>query len=61
MNSKKTVTLSIDEKTYEEYKKYCEENGLVLSKRVEFFMKDELNKKGGKKWLYTFISKYSTT
>ena len=45
MNNKKTVTLSIDEKTYEEYKKYCEENGLILSKRVEFFMKDELNKK----------------
>jgi len=45
MNNKKTVTLSIDEKTYEEYKKYCEENGLILSKRVEIFMKDELNKK----------------
>ena len=45
MNNKKTVTLSIDEKTYEEYKKYCEENGLILSKRVEMFMKNELNKK----------------
>jgi len=45
MNNKKTVTLSIAEKTYEEYKKYCEENGLILSKRVEMFMKNELNKK----------------
>ena len=45
MNNKKTVTLSIDEKTYEEYKKYCEENGLILSKQVEMFMKNELNKK----------------
>jgi len=45
MNNKKTVTLSIDKKTYEEYKKYCEENGLILSKRVEMFMKNELNKK----------------
>jgi len=49
MNNKKTVTLSIDEKTYEEYKKYCEENGLILSKRVEMFMKGELNKKGENK------------
>jgi len=44
MNNKKTVTLSIDEKTYERYKKYCEENGLILSKKVEMFMKEELNK-----------------
>jgi len=49
MNNRKTVTLSVDEKIYEEYKKYCEEYGLILSKRVEFFMKDELNKKREKK------------
>ena len=45
MNNKKPVTLSIDEKTYEDYRKHCEENGLILSKKVEMFMKEELNKK----------------
>jgi len=48
MNNKKTVTLSIDEKTYEEYKKYCEENGLILSKQVENFMLEQIKKKGAK-------------
>ena len=44
MNNKKTVTLSINEKIYEEYKKYCEENGLILSKQVEMFMKEQLKR-----------------
>jgi len=47
-NNKKTVTLSIDEEVYKEYKKYCEENGFILSKMVEKFMKDELKKKARK-------------
>jgi len=46
MNSKKTVTLSIDEKVYEEYRKFCEENGFIISKQVEKFMKEELKKRG---------------
>ena len=45
MRNKKAVTLSIDEETYENYRKYCEENGLILSKKVEIFMKEELQKK----------------
>jgi len=49
MNNKKPVTLSIDEKTYEEYRKHCEENGLILSKKVEMFMKEELEKEKGMK------------
>ena len=43
-NNKKIVTLSIDEDVYNEYKKYCEENGFILSKMVERFMRNELNK-----------------
>ena len=28
----KRVTLSVDSKIYDEYKKYCEEKGIILSK-----------------------------
>lgn len=42
--SKKTISLSVEEKIYESYKKYCEEKGIILSKQFENFMKDELNK-----------------
>jgi len=44
-NNKKIVTLSIDKGVYNEYKRYCEENGFVLSKIVEKFMKEDLKKK----------------
>ena len=44
--TRKTVSLSIDEEIYEAYKKYCEENSLILSRKVETFMKEELKKKG---------------
>ena len=40
----KRVTLSIDSKIYDEYKKYCEERGIILSKQVELFMKEEIKK-----------------
>lgn len=39
---RKTVALSLDEDIYEQYKKFCEENGIILSKQVEFFMKKKL-------------------
>jgi hypothetical protein len=35
---KKKVTLSIDSKTYSDFQKYCNENAIVLSKRVEIFI-----------------------
>ncbi len=41
---RKTVSLSVDEKIYDEYKKYCDERGIILSKQVEMFMKKELEK-----------------
>ena len=44
INLKKKVTLSIDSETYNSYKKYCEENAIMLSKKVELFMKKELEK-----------------
>ena len=44
------VTLSIDEKVYFDFQKYCEDNAIMLSKKIEIFMKDFLKekKKGGK-------------
>lgn len=44
-NKKKTITLSVDSQTYEEYRKHCEQNGLIVSKQVEMFMKDEIEKR----------------
>mgnify|MGYP000450983694 FL=1 len=41
---KKRVTLFVDSEIYEKYKQYCERNGLILSKRFEIFMEDELKK-----------------
>ena len=43
----KKVTLSIDSKVYNNFKKFCEENAIMLSKKVELIMKEimEENKK----------------
>ena len=41
---RKKVTLSIDAKTYDEFRKFCEENAIMLSKKIELFMKKELEK-----------------
>lgn len=42
----KRVTLSVDSKIYDEFKRYCEERGIIISKQFELFMKDELKKRG---------------
>ena len=39
---KQKVTLSIDSDTYQKFQKYCEENAIMLSKKIELFMKKEL-------------------
>jgi hypothetical protein len=41
------VTLSLNEETYKQYQKFCEENTIALSKSVEKFMSDKIN--GNKK------------
>jgi len=47
---RKKVTLSLDFDTYKKFQKYCEENDIMLSKRVERIMKKELDaNKGGRK------------
>ena len=39
---RKTVALSVDEDIYNAYQKYCEENHMILSRKVEAHMKKEL-------------------
>ena len=41
---KQKVTLSIDREIYEKYKKWCEDNAIMLSKKIELFMRDQLEK-----------------
>ncbi len=45
----KNVTLKIDSKVYDEYRKFCKEEGLIVSKQIEKFIKEQLrkNNKGG--------------
>jgi hypothetical protein len=45
---RKTVALSLDEDIYQAYKKHCEEHHIILSRKVESFMKQQLeeNKNG---------------
>lgn len=45
---RKTVALSLDESIYQEYKKYCEEKSMILSRKVESFMKKELEQNNKK-------------
>ena len=42
--AKKTVSLSVEEEVYEEYRKFCEQKGIILSKQFENFMVEELKK-----------------
>lgn len=45
----KNVTLKIDSKVYDEYRKYCKDKGLIVSKQFENFIKEELKNNGGDK------------
>ena len=44
---RKTVALSLDEYIYENYQEYCEKHSMILSRKVEKFMEEELKKKRG--------------
>ncbi len=42
---KRKVTLSIESKIYDDFKKFCDENAVMLSKKVENVMKELMKKK----------------
>jgi hypothetical protein len=37
-----TITIKISKDLLEKYKKYCNDNGLSLSKRLRFFMEKDI-------------------
>jgi len=39
---RKTVALSLDEDIYEKYQKYCSENQMVVSRKIDMLMKKDL-------------------
>jgi len=43
--AKKKVTLSIDSRVYDTFRKYCEENAIMLSKKIEIIMRSTLKNK----------------
>ena len=44
---KKRVTLSVDSEVYDNFQKYCEENAIMLSKKVELMMKSAMENGDG--------------
>ena len=42
---RKTVALSLDEDIYEKYRNYCDKKHIILSRKVEDFMKKELEER----------------
>ena len=40
--SKKKVTLSLEEKDYSKFKKFCEENAMNFSKKIDLLIKEFL-------------------
>jgi len=40
--NKQKVTLSLDSDIYKAFQKYCEENAILLSKKIENYMKEIL-------------------
>jgi len=46
---KKKVTLSVDEKIYDNFQELCEEKGLMLSRQIEIWMEERIKEeKDGK-------------
>ena len=41
---KRKVTLSLDSKVYSDFQKYCSENAMVASKKIELLIKEVLKK-----------------
>lgn len=41
--TQKNVTLSLNEKIYDEYKNYCKKKGIALSRSIEIFMEEKIN------------------
>lgn len=45
---KKKVTLNFDSRVYEKFKRFCDDNAIRLSRRIELEMLKILKERGGK-------------
>ena len=41
---RKTVALSLDEEIYEAYQKYCKTHSIILSRKIDKFMEEQIKK-----------------
>lgn len=46
---RKKVTLSIDSAVYDSFKQFCDDNAIMLSKKIELIMKDLMKEGKDKK------------
>lgn len=46
---KKKVTLSLESKIYDEFQKYCNQNAIMLSRKIEIWIEEFMNSTGAKK------------
>ena len=42
--ARRQITITIDEKILKDFKKHCDENDINMSKRIERYMKEDLEK-----------------
>src|SRR3989344_6953176 len=49
------ITLSVDRDVYQDFQKYCEEHAIMLSKRIELFMREILKSKKGLLFVILFL------
>lgn len=45
---KKKVTLSLDSKIYDKFRDYCDENAIMLSRKIELWIEEFLKEKNEK-------------
>lgn len=41
-DTSKNITLRVNSKTYDEYKEFCKQKGLMLSRQIEIFMEEQM-------------------
>ena len=51
MAKKRKISLTIDDDIFEAFKKYCEQNGMKVSTKVELLMKESLKNVSLKNYL----------
>ena len=45
----KNITLKVKSELYDEYREFCKQRGLIVSRQFEITMEEQLKKEGAKK------------